>query len=685
MLSFIEFRTLVSNHMKTLLDTNVVFQTDVEDIVEFYLESFPEGTNEVHVERREYDCNTCNKFLRRFGNIVAIDPYDYSLNSIWNFAIDDKDWLEVTQAMHEEVTSAPITNAFHTNASFYGEDPVLQTKRHIREWNHFTVDLKAHKATKPAEEPQGRINESVVNRRLLEEALTSISMETAQRILTMIENRQLYRSSTKKNLVRKFIETLGKYQSLSVSKRENFLWYHSNNGASGQAVARITNDLIGQLLVNVSSGEVSTDNIGIFWQSIANPNTRNVSQSRPSQTNIKVAQDFVKENGYMSSIKKKHISMDDIPLDVLLFNDRTVKPVVLDELDAFSKLAGTGSPKPHPSMKEYDVTISEFLSEILPTTKHISLYMDNNIIPHRASLIRQVDENSPSFTKWDNPFTLIYAGSYSDANTIHRQVEKNGGKTTGVIGASLSWNFTEHQNKDDLDLHVLEPDGNLIHFLTGVNIRHDSSGILDQDIINPKFGVMATENITYSDVRRMPYGVYRVMVHRYSDRKGVGGFMCKIHTPESSEIVAWDNLRWPSDNKVHVGDITYSKDGWTISNGLVGNSSIMNFWELRTNEWYPVNLITETPAHWGDNKFGPNHIFFGLPNAYNDENIRAMHNEFLNSECYPHRRVLQSLHDAAPVTPSTNQVSGISVSEDIPTTINFMVEGANSGIFKVQF
>lgn len=63
---------------------NTLFLTNLkkDDIWNEYLGSFPDGTNEVYKERREFDCDACKHFVRKYGNLVAINEKN-ELKSIW--------------------------------------------------------------------------------------------------------------------------------------------------------------------------------------------------------------------------------------------------------------------------------------------------------------------------------------------------------------------------------------------------------------------------------------------------------------------------------------------------------------------------------------------------------------------------------------------------------------------------
>ena len=74
-MDFSEFKTLFQNNFVELTeDVNTLFEVEVDkdELWNLYLDSFPEGTNEIFRERREYDCSCCRHFIKNFGNVVVI-------------------------------------------------------------------------------------------------------------------------------------------------------------------------------------------------------------------------------------------------------------------------------------------------------------------------------------------------------------------------------------------------------------------------------------------------------------------------------------------------------------------------------------------------------------------------------------------------------------------------------------
>lgn len=138
-----KFQELVDNH-------EVLYLTDVEkdDIWDMYLTSFPDGTNNIYKERREYDCNHCKQFLRPFGNVVAIK--DGELISIWDVKVPGY-YQEVADKLSAFVKGSAIKDIFvndYKNLGVATSEQKLDGASKIV-WNHFSFTL-----------PDSRVNES---------------------------------------------------------------------------------------------------------------------------------------------------------------------------------------------------------------------------------------------------------------------------------------------------------------------------------------------------------------------------------------------------------------------------------------------------------------------------------------------------------------------------------------------
>ena len=70
-MDFKDFKQIFQENFKLLSENvDMLFEVEVDndELWAIYLVSFPEGTNELLRERREFDCSACKQFIKAFGN-----------------------------------------------------------------------------------------------------------------------------------------------------------------------------------------------------------------------------------------------------------------------------------------------------------------------------------------------------------------------------------------------------------------------------------------------------------------------------------------------------------------------------------------------------------------------------------------------------------------------------------------
>lgn len=133
MSNFINFQKAIYQQIRTLTAAGLVLvKVDIDPDVlwETYLSSFPEGTNPMLKERREYDCNNCKSFIRRMGGVVAIDPRTFNKTSIWNVEVEGY-YQVVADALNKLVSSAPIAAVYRSETVIVGSATTKDLVRNV--------------------------------------------------------------------------------------------------------------------------------------------------------------------------------------------------------------------------------------------------------------------------------------------------------------------------------------------------------------------------------------------------------------------------------------------------------------------------------------------------------------------------------------------------------------------------
>ena len=109
--------------------------------------------------------------------------------------------------------------------------------------------------------------------------------------------------------------------------------------------------------------------------------------------------------------------------------------------------------------------------------------------------------------QWDNPFCWSYKNNVADS--MKQQVKAMGGDVDVDLRFSIRWNNLGGWDKSDYDAHCVVPGDEAKNVRTIYFSRMTNSmtgGYLDVDVIDPKEGVPAVENIRFKHKEQMRVG-----------------------------------------------------------------------------------------------------------------------------------------------------------------------------------
>ena len=366
-----------------------------------------------------------------------------------------------------------------------------------------------------------------------------------------------------------------------------------------------------------------------------------------TESMVKKAQKTIEDLGYTPSLKRRHATIDDIPVKHMLHVNRNKgSQSVFDSLSAEQAMSPRIAAK-----KAIAISVKDFIAQVLPEAAEVSLLLENG--QNFVSLIAPVDPDAKNILSWSNNISWTYQNNMTDV--LKEKVKNAGGRTDAELRISLEW-----FNYDDLDLHVVEPGGNRIYFRSKYSQKGEGS--LDVDM-NAGGGVTRepVENVAYT---RAPEGVYRVVVHNFCKRENIdGGFNIQIES-QGGELRNLNYTKKVIDNaQVEVATFKYSRaDGITnFKTELEESCAQRESNNVVTNRFQRVNMITYSPNYWSD-KVGHQHLFFIMENARVDNELRPFFNEFLTPELYDHRKVFELLGSKLLVDPEGPQLTGVGFS-----------------------
>lgn len=694
-MEFRQFKALIQSNFSAMTAAQpqlfeVTAGGDEEQVAAFkermwnvYLDSFPPGTNEIYRERREYDCSCCRQFIKGIGNAVIIE--DGAIRTVWDLQTGDEKFQPVADTLAAFIKSHAITDIYVTKEAKVGTDynHELYNDGTMKKWEHFFLMLPNHyvdRSSKSVAEIKGEVRNGVG---VFSRGLSELTQEALLTVRELIAQNSLYKGEEWKSNIDEFLTLHQAYSRLdSEEAKQNFVWDKIKK--TRPSVALIRNTSMGTLLVDISKGEELDAAVRSYERIVAPANYK-----RPkaifTQKMLDDAKNTITELGYLDSLPRRHATLDDINVTNILFSNKDAAKRVVGAADVFAEMSSGIPTDPKKFSKTEEISVEKFLSDILPTATDLEILLENKHAPSMVSLTAPVNAEAPTMFKWPNPFAWGYSGNITDSD-LKQNVKSAGGNVDGIMRFSIQWNDQSGAHDgNDLDAHAKEPGGYEIYY-GNRSMKSPCGGQLDVDIISPRTGVPAVENIVWTDESRLKEGTYPMIVNCFSNNGGRGGFRAEIEV--NGEIHTFDyqkSLR--QKENVVVAEVTYSKaNGFTVKNLLPSTVSSRDVWGLKTNQFVPVSVVMYSPNYWDDQQgIGHKHYFFMLKDCVNPEQPNGFYNEFLKPELEKHKRVFEALGGKMAVQYVDDQLSGIGFSSTKRGSLTVKVKGQTERVVKVLF
>ncbi len=701
----------MQQQFKKMCETGKLFRAKVsgDEIYDKYLASFPEGTNPVFrdPESSYHNCNNCKNFIRRYGNIVAVNS-NMDIETIFNVSDANGAYGVVAKELDNLIKSKEIENVFFEtyemldqklnyekctkSQSVYRLGTACNHKRYTREeaekygvvkpnevrtFHHMHVDIPAQYVDKSGNSIEQIMGVYRDKYQVFKRAMEEISLDTLNLVEDLINQGSLLDGTAHLHTIKDAVKYKTEYDKLRVSK-ENWLW--TITYSLDERTAKFKNTLVGVLCSELSTGE-ELNKACESWNKRVDPVNYHKASAPITKKQIAEAQKFVEENGYTESFNRRLATIDDI--NVTEIKHISSGTGAIPAVTIFDNVKATATQHKRAKYDDVEeVSIEKFMEDILPKCTSVEALLLNR---HEGNLVTMTTtkstESKPIF-KWNNNYSWTFNGNLAGKSQIKEAVGRRGGKVDGVLRFSIMWAEGDPSDNSDLDAWCEQPNRERIGFSCKVV---NTGGNLDVDITTPNSyhnkGIV--ENITWPAIKRMPNGTYKFWINQYANR-GSKGFRAEIEF--NGEIYQYEYNR-PVSGNVMVAEVTLQNGEFTIKHLLPESTSNKELWGLETNQFHKVNLVCLSPNHWGDNQVGNKHYMFMLEGCKTTSGVRGFHNENLLPDLLKHRKVMEVLGatNTIKVEPTDKQLSGIGFNSTVHDELVVKIQGSHKRMLKIKF
>lgn len=700
-----KFNSQIQQKFTEMSKTGKLFRVNLtgQQVWDIYLKSFTKENDPIFrdPESSSHNCNHCNSFIRRYGNIVSIDA-NYNITTMFDVTCDEefKNTAEIlTKAISSakisevffetfnELNSLPYESCSKTSAIFkLGTDK--NTKRYTKEeaekfgvvkadetrmFNHLHLFL-----SKEFVDMSGNSVESIMAnyrdaKNIFQRAMETISLDTLNLVKDLINQGSLLDGATHLYKIEQIIPLKEQYDSLSVNQRDNWSWVKSFK----LPFAKFKNELIGVLCSELSEGE-ELNKACQSWNKRVDPANYMKVTAPITKKQIDEAKAFVEENGYVESFNRRFATIDDIKVSEILHSN--VGDGKIKSVSIFDNVKSTSTRHKRSEFEGIEeVTIEKFMKDILPSCSSVEAFLANSHQGNLMSLTTANDGNSKPIFKWNNNYSWTFNGNLAGKSQIKEAVKSEGGKVDGVLRFSIVWN---ENGVDilDFDAHATEPNGEHIYFSSYKGRPTLMSGMLDVDMIRPS--KMGVENIVWSNLSKMKNGIYKLWIKNYDGGRNKG-FKAEIEFEGESYSYEYNKA---VTGDIHIAEVVLMNGKFSISH-LIPESAVSSkdIYGIETNQFHKVNLVCLSPNHWGDNNVGNKHYFFMLDGCKSPVAIRGFHNENFLPELAQHRKVLEILGATNMIESSDKQLSGLGFNATVKDELIVKLQGTHKRIIKIKF
>ena len=441
-----------------------------QQVWDLYISSFKSDPIFRDPESSEHKCNLCNNFLRRYGNIVAIND---KLETMTIFDIEaDEEYTPVVNALSKALKKAKIADVFfetfeelkqlpyekcnktndrfqlgvNDNVKQYNKEEAdkfgVVTEGEIRKFSHLHLFLNKKYVDMTGKSYDSIKAEYRDAKNVFQRAMEEISLDTLLLVKDLINQGSLLDGTAHLFKIEAMIPLKEEYNSLKKNETDNWLWEKSYKFN----LAKFRNELIGVLCTELSEGE-ELNKACQSWNKRVDPANYMKAVAPITKKQIEEAKLFVEENGYTESFNRRFATIDDIKVSEILHSN--IGKDKIKDVSIFDNVKSTSTQHKRNEFENIEeVHIDKFMKDILPGCTNVEVFLKNEHEGNFVSLTTANNPDSKPIFKWNNNYSWTFKGNLAGKSQIKEAVKMKGGNVEGVLRCSMIWNESGSDNSD---------------------------------------------------------------------------------------------------------------------------------------------------------------------------------------------------------------------------------------------
>lgn len=407
-----------------------VFTTDAANLFSIYIEGL------VDSYRQHYRCNTCERFVERYGGLVTIDERGITKPLLWSTPVPHF-FSESVFEMCDAVKRAKVTGVFIDRKEVWG---VPKTG----EWSHLSGKPSVKVATSPLKTDGQVMAEKADDFKILKRGLSEYPVEVVRQAVRVLEADALDRGEKALEQAKWLLELHNRLGAVRGQARDNIVWRAVATAPAGWCHVRST--MINTLLDDIHSG-LSFEEISRRWAQKMHPLQYQRPTAPPSDALISQANEVMDRLRASSSLRRRYARLEEVaaywrPSPVKPWNEGGGRDVF--KIGTFDHLRGKSEQQKMLALPPVTMTWAVFEKDVLSRACELSLR-----VPYQGpffGLVTAVDPNSEPILQWDtdprNPVSWFF---YHNGSSASRWNLKSGqwAKVTAVCKRPPYWFYPD--------------------------------------------------------------------------------------------------------------------------------------------------------------------------------------------------------------------------------------------------